>query len=446
MPTPKYKILVADDDAMLLELAFDVLSAEAEYEIIKAVDGQDAWEKAQACQPDLVITDLMMPRMHGYELCEKLKGPGGIQGVRILVASSKIFATDKTQAEASGADAYLVKPYSPSGLLAKTRELLAPIRPPPPPKAPAPAVSSYLPLETSAVSASASQERVPISVRFWGTRGSCPVSGPKTIRYGGNTACTEVRIGDQILILDCGTGLRDLGTAMITEFNDRPIAAHIFVGHTHWDHIQGFPFFAPLYNPRNAFTLYSVHGAHGSLESVFSGSMASDYFPIPLVSLAGKVRFTEMSGPVTLGPVKVSFCHLNHPGICIGFRIEAQGRSVCYLSDHETFGKLNGANDMSRRQDESISAFVRGSDLLIREAQYTEEEYVHRVGWGHSTFDDAVRCAVASEVKRLAVFHHDPEHTDEMMDKHIAYCRALAQRAGGNVDCFAAMDGLRIEL
>jgi len=445
MHTQKYRILIADDDIMLLELAWDILSAEEGYEVIKAVDGQDAWEKAQVCKPDLVITDLMMPKMHGYELCEKLKGPGGIKGVRIMVASAKTFATDKAQAEASGADAYIVKPYSPSTLLQKVRELLSGVRPitlqPRPPQAASTQISAQ-----ATQCAAAPLEHTPMYVRFWGTRGSCPISGQKTVRYGGNTACIEVRIGDLLIILDCGTGLRDLGTAMLSEFKDRPVAAHIFVGHTHWDHIQGFPFFAPLYNPRNSFSLYSVHGAHGSLENVFSGSMASDYFPIPLGSLAGKVRFIEMSGPVDLGAAKVSFCHLNHPGICIGFRIESQGRSVCYMSDHETFNKLHSENNIAQRQDETIAAFVRGCDLLIREAQYTEKEYAARVGWGHSTFDDAVHGAVEAGVKKLAIFHHDPEHTDEMMDAHLAYCRALAQKAGGKVECVAAMDGLRIDL
>ncbi|HNW43227.1 MAG TPA: response regulator [Elusimicrobiales bacterium] len=445
MTEHKYRILVADDDAMLLELAFDVLSAEAEYEVTKAVDGQDAWEKAQATPPDLVITDLMMPRMHGYELCEKLKGQGGIKGVRVLVASSKTFSTDKAQAEASGADGYIVKPYSPSGLLQKVAEMLSGTKPVSAPRTPG-TTSPAAPAAETAAAPAAPHDHDPIFVRFWGTRGSCPVSSAKVIRYGGNTACAEVRIGNLLIILDCGTGLRDLGAALLAEFRGRPIAAHIFVGHTHWDHIQGFPFFTPLFNPHNIFSLYSVHGAHGSLESVFSGSMASDYFPIPLVSLAGKVRFIEMSGPVDLGAAKVSFCHLNHPGVCIGFRIEGQGHSICYLSDHEAFSKQNGENDMSRRQDEGINAFVRGCDLLIREAQYTEAEYAPRRGWGHSTFDDAVRGAVEAGVKKLAIIHHDPEHTDDMMDEHIAYCRALAQKAGSTVDCFAARDGLRIDL
>ncbi|OGR95769.1 MAG: hypothetical protein A2016_08730 [Elusimicrobia bacterium GWF2_62_30] len=287
---------------------------------------------------------------------------------------------------------------------------------------------------------------MPLYVRFWGTRGSCPAPGAATARYGGNTACTEVRVGDMPLILDCGSGMRDLGNALVKEFGERPINGHIFVGHTHWDHIQGFPFFAPLYNPRNSFTLYSVHGAHGTLESVFRGSMASDYFPIPLASLASRLRFVEMSGPVDLGAAKVSFTHLNHPGICIGFRIDSQGRAVTYLSDHESFTRLNGESDTSGRNEARISEFARGSDLLIREAQYTEEEYSRRKGWGHSTFDDAVAGALSTGARRLAVFHHDPDHNDEMMDAHVKYCRDLASRGGGTLDCFAARDGLRIDL
>ena len=444
MAEQKKRVLVVDDDVILLELAADILSED--YEILKAVDGQDGWEKALAWRPDLVITDLMMPRMHGYELCELLRGPKGLPGLRIIIASSKPFYTDMAQAEACGADVYLVKPYPPSVLLEKVNQLLSG----PVPAASSPVIASAPRPEQEAdqfpEAVPAPQGDLPLYVRFWGTRGSCPTGGPKTIRYGGNTPCTEVRVGDLILIIDCGTGLRELGGALLQEFRERPIKGHIFVGHTHWDHIQGFPFFTPLYNPRNSFTLYSVHGAHGSLENVFKGSMASDYFPIPLTSMAGKLRFMEMSGTVDLGAAKVSFMHLNHPGVCIGFRIDAQGRSVTYLSDHECFAKLSAENDASRRQDAMVADFSRGTDLLIREAQYTEEEYALRKGWGHSTFDDAVRCAADARAKRLAIFHHDPEHTDEMMDGYMEYCRGLAQKAGAGTDCFAARDGLRIYL
>lgn len=453
-----YRILLVDDDPLLRDLGAAILSGSGEYEVMQAEDGQDALEKALVFRPDLVITDLMMPRMHGFELCERLKGPEGINGVRIIVASSKAFATDKAQAEAAGADDYLKKPYLPDDMLGKVREQLArgkrteAATAPAPVPAPAPAPAPATPSVAEASFANAPQPAAgfpqfdPMYVRFWGTRGSCPISGPKTVRYGGNTACIEVRIGDLIIILDCGTGMRELGGSLSKEFKGASINGHIFVGHTHWDHIQGFPFFTPIYNPRNTFTIYGVHGAHGSLEQVFRGSMASDYFPIPLTQLAGKLRFVEMTGTVDLGAAKVSFQHINHPGLCIGFRIEAQGRVVTYLGDRESYVRLNGDSDLARRQDADLVAFAKGSDLLIAEAQYTEEEYAPRKGWGHSTFGDTVRCAMDAGVRRLALFHHDPEHTDEMMDSYVDYCRTLSAQAGGSVECLAARDGLTIDL
>ena len=441
MSGQKFKVLVVDNDVLLRDLAAVFLYEE--YEVMEAVDGQDAWEKAQAWHPDLVVTDLMMPRMHGYELCTLLKGPDGIKGVRIIVLSSKTFATDKEQAFKAGCDAYLVKPYTRDILLKKVRELLSGSDSRETPAAgPAPFAEECGP-EPSSTPALAGREKLPVTVRFWGTRGSCPVSGQNPVRYGGNTPCTEVRIGDLLLIIDCGTGLRELGVSMAKEFYDRPITGHIFVGHTHWDHIQGFPFFIPLYNPKNNFSVYSVHGGHGSLRSIFNETMAADYFPVPLCNMAAKLRFIEMSGSVDLGLAKVSFIHLNHPGICIGFRIDAQGRSITYISDHENFVKLNGDNVTSRRQDMDIVNFAKDSDILIMEAQYSNEEYLSRKGWGHGTFDDAVRCAVEAGAKRLAITHHDPEHSDDIMDTHIKYSRALA---GSKLDCFAARDGLRVEL
>jgi CheY-like chemotaxis protein/phosphoribosyl 1,2-cyclic phosphodiesterase len=438
--TRKFKVLVVDDDVLLRDMAESLLCED--YEVQTACDGQDGLEKALAWKPDLVVTDLMMPRMHGYELCQRLKAAAELPGLKVIVASSKSFAADLAQAKNAGADAYILKPYEVDKLLTMVAGQLAGISAqaaPAPVSAPA-AAPAVAPAQVSTPIPAGEQ---PFLVRFWGTRGSIPISSQATLRHGGNTACVEVRAGGQVLILDCGTGMRDLGLAMAREFKGRPLAAHIFVGHTHWDHIQGFPFFVPLFNPANAFSLYSVHGAHGSLDNIFRGTMSEDYFPVPQSGLAARLNFVELSGPMDLGGVRVSFRHLNHPGVCIGFRIEAGGRAVTYLSDHESFYKLGGDNELSRRQDAEIVGFSRGSDLLIREAQYTEEEYPPRRGWGHSTFDDAVRDAAAAGVKRLALTHHDPDHTDDFLDAQAERCRALA---GGKFEVFTARDGQQMEL
>ena len=232
----------------------------------------------------------------------------------------------------------------------------------------------------------------------------------------------------------------------MAEFAGKPLQANIFVGHTHWDHIQGFPFFTPFYNPKNKFNIFSVHGAHGSLGRIFTQSMSLDYFPIPLTSLGARLGFVEMKGPVDLGAAKVSFQHLNHPGVCIGFRVETQGKVVTYLSDHEPFSKLGGVSDLSLRQDAEIAAFARGSDMVIREAQYTEAEYATRKGWGHATYDDAAKFALESGVKRMAITHHDPYHTDAMLDENIEYCRDLIRKGGGTTDCFGAREGMCLDI
>ncbi|MDA8243076.1 MAG: response regulator [Elusimicrobia bacterium] len=445
MAAARKKILVVDDDEMLRSLAADLLSAE--FEVHTAVDGQDGWEKASALRPDLVISDLMMPRMHGYELCGLLKGEGGLPGVKVMVTSSKSFPTDISQATAAGADDYLVKPYMPDELLRRVRALLGLDGEPPKPQ-PEPARTARRAAPTSAELRvePASAGRLPVYVRFWGVRGSCPTSNPGVAGYGGNTACVELRVGDTPIIFDCGTGLRELGDSLAREFKGRELQGHIFVGHTHWDHIQGFPFFTPFYNPRNKFMVFSVHGAHGSLGRIFTQSMSLDYFPVPLSSLAAKLGFVEMKGPVDLGAARVSFQHMNHPGVCIGFRVEVQGRAVTYLSDHEPFARLGGTSDLSLRQDAEIAAFARGSDLVIREAQYTEEEYTSRKGWGHSTYDDAARFALESGVKRMAITHHDPYRTDVELDANIEYCRGLIAKGGGSTDCFGAREGMRVDL
>lgn len=447
MTEPRKKVLVVDDDEMLRDLASDILSAE--FEVLTARDGQDGWEKAQAWRPDLVVTDLMMPRMHGYELCGLLKGKDGLPGIKIIVSSSKTFTTDVAQARDAGADDYLVKPYMPAEMLKRVRGLFG-LGDAAPAPAPGPEMSitgrGAAPGPEELRGQPAGDERLPVYVRFWGTRGSCPTSNAKVAGYGGNTACVELRIGDTPIIFDCGTGLRELGDSLMAEFAGKPLQAHIFVGHTHWDHIQGFPFFVPFYNPRNKFNIFSVHGAHGSLGRIFTQSMSLDYFPIPLASLGSKLGFVEMKGPVDLGLAKVSFQHLNHPGVCIGFRVETQGRVVTYLSDHEPFAKLGGVSDLSLRQDAEIAAFARGSDLLIREAQYTEAEYATRKGWGHATYDDAAKFALESGIKRMAITHHDPYHTDVMLDENIEYCRGLIRQGGGKTDCFGAREGMCIDI
>ncbi|HVE12034.1 MAG TPA: response regulator [Elusimicrobiota bacterium] len=442
----KLKILVVDDDTSISEFVSVALSTEPNFEVRTAEDGREGLEVAAEYKPDLVILDLMMPRMHGYEVCQHLRADKTQNaGLKILITSSKSYLADIEQALQAGADAYLIKPYNLKDLMKSVKKLLnmngadesCPAVDASDPRF-TPRARTRLP-ETGPLRAKTGAG--PVSVRFWGTRGSSPAPGPKTMRYGGNTSCTELRMGDQIFFIDSGTGIRELGIALQEEFKDKPIHAKVFVGHTHWDHIQGFPFFTPLYGPQNSFTVYSVRAAGKSLEKVFRGQMAADYFPVPLQSLASALHFVELEGPLEFGPVKVSYHFLNHPGVAIGFRFDSPGGSVTYISDHEPFARLHGESASTERQDHGIVEFARDTDLLICEAQYTEQEYLVKKGWGHSTFDDAVDRAIAANAKQLAIFHHDPTHTDEMMDRYVAYCLERIKNANSGLKCFAAQEG-----
>jgi phosphoribosyl 1,2-cyclic phosphodiesterase len=288
--------------------------------------------------------------------------------------------------------------------------------------------------------------RPAVFVKFWGTRGSIPTPGPSTLRYGGDTSCVEVRAGESILMLDCGTGARQMGMALMREFPGRALDLHVFVSHTHWDHIQGFPFFAPAYIPGNRITVYSLRGADKSLEKIFTGQMDASYFPVELSDLKARLEFVELQGRVEIGPVRVSNIYVNHPGMATTFRIEVGGKSVVYTTDHEPYSLLLGDNEFNRNKDLQVTEFARGADLYIREAQYTDEEYPGKRGWGHSTWSEVLEAAQHAGVKRLALFHHEPMHDDDVLDRIVAACHARMKERGMAFECFAAADNLQIIL
>ena len=408
------KVLVVDDDPAILTIASNRLQAESVHTLI-AHDGADGLHMAKEHRPDVVVLDLMMPKMHGYTLIQEIRNDPSLSHVKILVTSAKTYASDVERTRRLGADRYLGKPYDLQEFWNTISELL--------------------------------QEKPPaFTVRFWGTRGSIATPGEATLKYGGNTSCTEVRCGEQLLILDAGTGIRVLGASLLNEFQQRPIKGHIFIGHTHWDHIQGFPFFAPAFNPSNEFTIYSLHGAEKPLSKVFQGQMDSDYFPVLLSDMRARLEFCELESEVHLGETRVSYVFLNHPGLAVGFRISFAGRSLVYLSDHETYGRLAPGGPSPNPMDLEIARFAENAELLISEAQYTEEEYGLKKGWGHSTFLDVLKRAAQARVKRLAIFHHDPSHDDAFLDGILEFCQKTIADRNYSFSCFVAQEGTSIEL
>lgn len=404
-----HKIVIVDDDAdvrRIVELRLRL----AGYQVFAAPDGETGLQLIRTERPHVVLLDLMMPRMHGFAVCQAIRSAPELQGIYVIVVSAKDYPLDIRKAKELGADLYWTKPYDLEALV-KT-------------------IQQVMPSEQGAM-----------YVKYWGTRGSIPTPGPGTMRYGGNTACTELRADGSVLLFDCGTGAREAGLALSREFEGRPLHVHLFVGHSHWDHIQGFPFFAPAYKAGNCITIYSLRGSDKSLEKVFTGQMDSSYFPVNLEDLKAELQFVELRDVVTLGRLKVSHVFLNHPGLAIGFRVDREGKSVVYLTDHEPYWRLSGKNDHSQKLDREIDQFAAGADLYIREGQYTEEEYPKVRGWGHSTWTDALDSANAAGVRHLSLYHHDPVRDDLAIDAILANCRTYMQEHGMTFECTAAKEG-----
>ena len=289
-----------------------------------------------------------------------------------------------------------------------------------------------------------------MQVTFWGTRGSIAKAGPTTLRYGGNTSCVSVRsdAGTQ-LVIDCGTGAHGLGQRLVADANGAPVDGHILISHTHWDHIQGLPFFAPLFVPGNTWHIYGPSGLGSSLGEILAGQMEYRYFPVEIGQLSADVEHHDLvEGVLRIDDVTIVTRYLNHPALTLGYRIEADGAVVVYSSDHEPHDQSLGAGgDLGRnRHDDAHARFVSGADLLVHDAQYLASEYPDHIGWGHSTVEYVIDLARHADVRTVALYHHDPDRTDAQVDGLIELARSHARSAGYDGDIVAAAEESTIEV
>ena len=280
----------------------------------------------------------------------------------------------------------------------------------------------------------------PTRLKFWGVRGSIPTPGPTTVHYGGNTSCVEVRADGQIIVLDAGTGLRLLGRQLVAEFDTQPLDLTLLLTHTHWDHIQGLPFFLPVYKPQNHLRILGYEGARHGLEVVLAGQMESPFFPIGLREVPANVRIEELKEmSFNIGPVRVQACFANHPSKCVGYRLFTSDGSIGFFPDNE----LHPPAASERRK---LRDFLRGTDVLIMDTQFDTEEYHQHTGWGHGCLDDVVALALDAEVKKLFLFHHDPNHDDAKVSQMQAHARQLVAARKCKLQVEAAREGVTVEL
>ena len=287
-----------------------------------------------------------------------------------------------------------------------------------------------------------------LRVQFWGTRGSIPSPGAKTVRYGGNTPCVEVRTPEGwLIILDAGTGMRELGRSLLNRANGSPIKGDIFLTHAHWDHIQGIPFFGPIFQRGNHFTIWGSHSLEANIDRVVRDQMNPVVFPVTFEELDATIDFCGISeGKTEVRPgFEVSAFPVRHPGGALGYRFQGTSNdagAMVYVSDNELGSGGKYETPVGWRS--KLVDWVKGARVLIHDTTYTSEEYDHYRGWGHSTYDDAIALATEAGVERLVLFHHKPERTDDELDERVEILRQQVADRGLKLEIDAAAEGMTL--
>jgi phosphoribosyl 1,2-cyclic phosphodiesterase/CheY-like chemotaxis protein len=432
------RVLIIEDDAESRRLISDLFRRD-DWKVLEANDGDAGVELALRDRPELILCDLLMPKSNGFQVCRTIREQ--LQPTKIIVVSGRDYKVDRTSALQAGADEYLLKPITWE-LLSSAIERLLPEIP-----------------RRSRPKPAAERESIPARIRFWGVRGSIPVPGKSTVRYGGNTSCVEVRADGEIIILDAGSGIRLLGLALDKEFGPRSMKLTLLISHTHWDHIQGLPFFSPAYNQKNLIRVLGYEGARAGLAKILASQMETPFFPVSLRELPSHLAIEELKEmDFQVGKVEVRSKFANHPGICAGYRLSTSSGSIAYFPDNEPYEPLKlhlasrdgisqeEARDFAIAERAKMVEFLQGCDFAIMDTQYTDEEYTDHIGWGHSSLSSVVSLALDANVGRLLLFHHDPNHDDEMIDKMVERARALVATSGKPLEVEAAREGAEILL
>ena len=435
MPTA---LLIDDDAESRKRIAH--LFARHDWDTIEAEEGAAGIDLAFAQRPNVIVCDLLLPKISGLQVCrairEKLASP------KIIIVAGRTYDIERNAVLEAGGDDYFVKPL-------KWEKLAAAIRRPRRPR------RKLTPRQSRALKFHPPSTRI----KFWGVRGSIPVPGPSTIGYGGNTTCVEVRTNGDIIILDAGSGIRELGIALEQEFGSAPINLTMLLTHTHWDHIQGLPFFLPAYKAKNSIRVLGYEGARAGLATILAAQMEVPFFPVSWSDLPGTIKIRELKQmEFSIGKVRVRSKFLNHPGVCAGYRLFTKEGSIAFLPDNEPFEPLklklaarDGIHPQKARaqaavQRSKLVEFLKDTDVLILDAQYTDEKYQEHIGWGHGALSRVVSLALEARAKKLFLFHHDPAHDDHKIDEMLERARLLVVESGRKLEVEAAREGAEIWL
>lgn len=361
--------------------------------VSSSTSGVKALSEIIVQRPDCIIVDLMMPEIDGLELIRRIRSEPSLDAAKVVVVTAKSYEFDRKRAFSFGADSYIVKPVNPKTFVAQLMKTI----------------------------------RDQIELTFWGVHGTLPVPGDKTIKYGGNTSCISLDFSDNTLfIFDAGTGIKILSDHLVAE-NRLVIEAKIFITHPHWDHINALPFFAPLFRQGSEIEIFGPSHGDISMEQMISGQMDGIYFPIKIKEFSASISFRDLKEEtIEIHAKTIKTMLLNHPGYCLGYRVDYKGRSVCYITDNELYP--SSSQYFNRFFRDRLMKFVKGADALIADAAYGDAEYQSKIGWGHSAVGQITALADKAKVKTLYLFHHDLDQTDaDVGSKLETACELLAK-------------------
>jgi CheY-like chemotaxis protein len=352
---------VVDDDPVAAQLMAELIAISG-HAVRSSTSSLTALAEILVQKPDVVVVDLMMPEVDGIELCAMLRAKPSTSGMKVVLVSAKTYEFDRKRALGVGADGFIQKPISAETFMSRILRIV--------------------------------EDKLDLT--FWGVRGTLPVSGGKSFRYGGNTSCVTLEFPThQLFVFDAGTGIKSLSDHLLKQKRAR-IEAKIFLSHPHWDHINALPFFVPLYHPGNDFEILGARHGDTTMRQIISAQMDGVYFPITFQEFGARVYFHDLDEEeLSFGRIKVKTMLLSHPGRCLGYRVDYNGRSVCYVTDNELF--LENNPHFNAHYVSKLANFVQGTDAFITDTTYTDQEYASKVGWGHSCIGEVVKLAHAAK-------------------------------------------------